>query len=123
MTTTVHLPRNVEGRQLPALRQELFAHLRRDPNLIVDGSNVDTLSPAGQALLLHTAHTARRRGGKLHLQQPSPAMTAELRTTGLSYSLTQALSSPATTSAASNSSAIHHPAATSRSCKTSEPPP
>lgn len=90
MTCTRQLPRDVEGRHLPALRRELLASLRADPELVLDCSDVDTLSPAGQALLLFVQRAARHRGGQLHLDHPSNAMTLALRSTGLSHRLTQA---------------------------------
>lgn len=90
MTRTRQLPRDVEGRHLPALRRELLASLRDDPDLVLDCHDVQTLSPAGQALLLYVERAARRRGGQLHLDRPSHAMTLALRSTGLSHRLTQA---------------------------------
>lgn len=90
MTRTRQLPPDVEGRHLPALRRALLADLRSDPDLVLDCSNVEALSPAGQALLLHVDRAARRRGGQLHLQRPSTAMTLALRSTGLIHRLTQA---------------------------------
>lgn len=90
MTLTRRLPRDVEGRHLPALRRELLASLRADPDLVLDCRDVDALSPAGQALLLFVQRTARHHGGQLHLDQPSDAMTLALRSTGLNHRLTQA---------------------------------
>ncbi len=43
MTLTRQLPRDVEGRHLPALRRELLASLRRDPDLDLDCSDVEVL--------------------------------------------------------------------------------
>lgn len=90
MTLTRQLPRNVEGRHLPALRRELLASLHRDPDLDPDCSDVQVLSPAAQALLLFIERAARHRGGQLHLNRPSTAMTLALKSTGLSYRLIQA---------------------------------
>lgn len=90
MTLTRQLPRDVEGRHLPALRRELLASLRRDPDLVLDCNDVQMLSPAGQALLLFVERAARHRGGGLRLDRPSSAMTLALRSTGLSHRLTQA---------------------------------
>lgn len=90
MTRARQLPCDVEGRHLPALRRELLASLRADPDLVLDCHDVQTLSPAGQALLLYVERTARHRGGRLHLERPSHAMTLALRSTGLSHRLTGA---------------------------------
>lgn len=90
MTLTRQLPRDLEGRHLPALRRQLLQDLRHDPDLVLECSDVQKLSPAGQALLLSLARTARRHGGHLHLYTPSAAMTAALRSTGLNHRLTQA---------------------------------
>lgn len=89
MTLTRQLPRDVEGRHLPLLRHELRAILRADPDLDLDCSNVGAPSPAGQALLLYLDRAARHRGGRLHLNQPSHAITLALQSTGLSHRLTQ----------------------------------
>lgn len=90
MTRSRQLPPCVEGRHLPALRRELLADLRADPDLVLDCSEVTVVSPAGQALLLSLERAARRRGGQLHLDQPSSAMTLALRSTGLNHRLGQA---------------------------------
>lgn len=93
MTLTRQLPRDVEGRHLPALRRELLAGLRADPDLVLDCSDVDALSPAGQALLLYVQRAARHRGGSLYLDRPSKAMLLALRSTGLSHRLPPATAS------------------------------
>lgn len=93
MTTTVQLPTRVEGRHLPRLRRALLDRLRVDPDLVLACADVELLSPAGAALLVLVARAARRRGGRLHLEQPSAAVTAALGAAGLGHLLASPVSS------------------------------
>ena len=81
------LPARVEGRPLRRLRAELLCHLRADPVLVVEASDVQHLSEAGQAVLVAAHRAAAARGGRLHLHQPSPEVVAALRASGLRHLL------------------------------------
>jgi len=83
VSRTVVLPVRVEGRPLRRLRSELLAHLRADPVLIVEATEVQRLSTAGQAVLVTAHRAAVARGGRVHLHQASPEMIAALRASGL----------------------------------------
>lgn len=87
MTQHVEPPTHMEGRHLVDLRLQLQSLLRHDPEIHLDCSNVLQLSPAGQALLVGAARTARRQGGRLHLDAPSAQMCQALRSTGLHHLL------------------------------------
>lgn len=85
--STLALPRSVQGRALASLRRDLLRLLRTDPVLVVDASRVEELSEPGQALLVAVHRMARSRGGRLQLQQPSPAVVSALRASGLHHLL------------------------------------
>lgn len=88
MTITVQLPRQVAGRCLHGLRQQLFDGLRRGEQVVLDCSRVEELSVAGQALLVAARRAARSGGGHFYLHQPTTAMISTLRGTGLTHLLT-----------------------------------
>lgn len=83
----IRLPRLVHGRDLPGLRQQLRHAVRSHVLIVLDCSQVQELSPAGQALLVAARRAAHHRGARLCLARPSPPMTAALRRTGLSHLL------------------------------------
>lgn len=86
----VELPSQLEGSDLPGLRQELFRHLLTQSDLVLDCSRVTHMSRAGLALLVATQRAARSRGVRLSLVDPSDALVSALRCTGLGHLLTRA---------------------------------
>lgn len=65
----------------------LEALARHGPRLILDISGVDHLDPVGADALRRTGERAKLLGGQLQLVGPSPELTSQLRTHGLTWQL------------------------------------
>ncbi len=87
MPAPLALPHRVAGPALLPLRRALREAVRSGGDLVVQCSDVQELSPAGQALLVATSRAARRRGHRLRLVHPSPAVLGALGATGLLHLL------------------------------------
>lgn len=90
----VALPARADRLGLSALRRQLRVALHGPGELVVDGSRVQELSLGAQALLVAARRTARRRGLAWRLDQPTPALLAALRASGLSHLLVPVATPP-----------------------------
>lgn len=77
---TVALPRQLHAHQVEKLRDRLYKPLRDPSNhLVLDGANVEHITPAGICVLVAAALLAQQTGATIHLTRPSPALHRELR--------------------------------------------
>jgi anti-sigma B factor antagonist len=103
--TIAELAGELDLASAPALREQLLRLLRAGSSrLVLDLSRVSFCDASGLAVLVGTAHRARRRGGFLRLAAVSPQTARVLNLTGLH----RHLPTFATVPAASGTPAAQH---------------
>ena len=84
---TLQLPASLDLGNAQDWKERLIAALTLNPVLKVDGSETSHVTTPGIQLLLAAGESAKSKGGKLELMNPSPALEAAFDDLGLTNTL------------------------------------
>ncbi len=84
---TLLLPASLDLGNAQEWKERFIAALTLNPVLKLDGSETMNVTTPGVQILLAAAHSAKTKGGKIVLMNPSSALEASFEDLGLSQTL------------------------------------
>ncbi len=84
---TLHLPASLDLGNAQDWKERLIAALTLNPVLKLDGSEAAHVTTPGIQILLAAAQSAKSKGGKIVLMNPSSALEAAFADLGLAHTL------------------------------------